>query len=191
VLRNSYAIALTKFLLFLIILCFLVELTKDFIRELKNMERFPVFTFYLSVLFCFIFYAFLADLNGIYAKIQNFFFRNSFLSMLIPSVLILLALGYLVIPKLLSLSFYKDTFVFLGGFIFTIHLIFIARRTKASTFIGFINYLFVFSILYIVTLIIFGVYLKIAFKMPVGGVLISSANRSLSIIKTIFTQIFK
>jgi hypothetical protein len=190
-LRNSYAIALGKLLLFLIIFCFLVEFTKGFISELKNIQGFQMSAFYISILSCFIFYTFIADLNGLYNKLQNFFFRNSFFSLIIPSLLILLALGYFIIPKLLNFSFHKNTFVFLGGFIFTVHLISIARQTKASTFIRFINYLFIFSILYIINLVIFGIYLKVAFKIPLGEVVADSISGSFSIVKNIFTQIFK
>ena len=188
---RSYLITLGKCLVFLLLFCLLVELFRSFIKELRIIEGFKFITLYLSILSPFLVYEFINDLNPMYNKIQNFFFRNSFFCLILPSLLILVALGYFIIPKLLKISFNKETFVFLGGFIFTMHLIYIARNTKSSHFIGFINYAFLFSILCILTILLFGVYLRVAYNFHLGKVIVDSITKSTSLIKSLFTQIAK
>lgn len=188
-LRNSYIITLGKFLLFLIFFCFLVETIKNFLQELKATPEFDVFVLYLAILTSFIFYTFIADLNNIYNKIQNFFFRGSYFSLVIPSLLIILALVYFLIPKLLKFSLNKDLFLFTGGFVFNMHLIFIANKTKTSSFVGFVNYLFIFSILFVVNFLILGIYLKIEYKIDLGKIIIDSIRDSSSLVKGIFSQV--
>lgn len=190
-LGNNYIFALIKIVLFLIIFCFLAELTKEFWREIRVKENFSLNIFILSILSCFTFYIFLVDLNDFYKKIQGFFFRSSFFSLVFPSVLIILGLGYFFLPKIFKFSFNRDIFLFLGGLAFTIHLIFIARETKRHTFVTFINYLFIMGILYILNLILLGVYLKIGFRISVGAMVWEGMRNGVILIQHLFTQAFK
>jgi len=187
-LRNNYIFALIKFVLFLIIFCFLVEVTKEFWREIRIKENFDIAILVLSLLSCFGFYAFVVDLNGVYKAIQNFLFRSSFFTLVFPSILIILGLGFFFLPKVLNSTYDRDLFVFLGGFIFTGHLIFIARETKGRNFPTVINYLFIFSILYILNLIFFGLYLKISYPIRIGNVALEGMKQGAALIQTIFTQ---
>ncbi|MCF7907547.1 MAG: hypothetical protein K9L86_01545 [Candidatus Omnitrophica bacterium] len=187
-LRNNYIFALIKFVLFLIIFCFLAEVTKEFWHELRTKENFDIAVLVLSLVSCFGFYAFVADLNGLYKGIQNFFFRSSFFTLVFPSILIVLGLGFFFLPKVLSLNYSRDIFVFVGGFVFTGHLIFIARETKGHTFATVINYLFLFSILYLLNLIFFGIYLKISYPIRIGNVALEGMKQGAALIQTIFTQ---
>lgn len=187
-LRNNYIFALIKFVLFLIIFCFLVALTKEFWREIRSKENFDIAVLVLSVVSVFAFYAFLSDLNNIYKTIQNFFFRSSFFALVFPSILIVLGLGFFFLPRVLSFTYSRDIFVFLGGFIFTGHLIFIARETKGHTFATVINYLFIFSILYLLNLVFFGIYLKISYPIHIGNVILEGMKQGAALIHTIFTQ---
>ncbi|MBU0896340.1 MAG: hypothetical protein KKB76_01815 [Candidatus Omnitrophica bacterium] len=190
-LRSNYFFALIKFALFLIIFCFLIELSKDFFKEIKSTQDLKVDVFFLSLLSCLAFYIFIADLNNFYKKIQKFFFRSSFFAFLFSSLLIFFVIGFFLLPKVLNFSFDRDIFLFLGGFILTSHLVFIARETKGSNFIAFIDYLFLFSILYVVNLILFGLYLKVAFRIDLGKVIIDGVKDGVFLMQNIFSQIFK
>mgnify|MGYP001436319325 CR=1 FL=1 len=189
--RNNYIFTLIKFVLFLAILCFLVEMTRAFWQELHAKESFSLNILVLSIISSFVFSVFVADQNKLYKKVQNFFFRNSFFSLLFPSVLILLSVGYFFIPKVLGTGFDKDVFVFLGGFTLTTHLSFIAKETKGHAFAEVINYLFNFSILYILNLILFGSYLRIGFKVYIGKVIVEGISGGAVLIQDTFTQVLR
>ncbi|UCD16025.1 MAG: hypothetical protein JSV34_02945 [Candidatus Omnitrophota bacterium] len=189
-LRNNYLVTLVKFILFLVIFCFLIKLGKEFWKEIRGEEGFKMSVLYMSVLFSFMFYTFIADLNDFYKKVQRFFFRSSFVSFLVPSVLVLLGIGYFLMPKIFGFSFNKDTFVFLGGFVLTAHLNFVARETKGHTFNTFINYLFVFSILCIINLLLFVVYLKVAFNVHIGEIFVGGLKQSVVLINSLFSRMF-
>lgn len=189
--RNNYFFILIKFILFLIIFCFLVEISQEFFKEMRTEEKLEINIFFLSVLSCFVFYTFVADLNNFYKKIQKFFFHSSFFSFLMPSLLLLSGISFFIFPKVFNLTFNRDTFLFLGGFIFASHLIFIARETKGSSFTAFIDYLFFFSLLYVVNLFLFGLYLKVIFEIHLGGAILKGIDGGVYLIRNILTQIFK
>jgi hypothetical protein len=109
--------------------------------------------------------------------------------LVVPSFLIVLGLGFFLIPKIFNLNFDKNLFLFLGGFILISHLIFIARDLKKGSFSGFINYLFIFSILYIINLLLFSIYLNIAFKIDLAKILIEGSKDGAFLIKNLFNQI--
>jgi len=186
--QNSF-FTLIKFFLFLIIFCFVISITKEFFKEVRAHDGLNINILFFSALSAFAFYTFVADLNEVYKKIQNFFFHSSFLSYLVPSFLILLGLGYFILPKAFNLEIDKEIFVFLGGFVVTSHLIFIARDNKGKTFSGVINYLFNFSILYIICLLLFSVYLMAAFEINLGTILIEGLTGGAMLIKNLFTQV--
>lgn len=187
--KQNYFLTLIKFFLFLIIFCFLVSLSKQFYREIKGIEDLNVDMLFLSILSAFSFYTFVADLNDFYKKMQNFFFHSSFASYMVPSFLILLGLGYYILPKVFNAEIDKGIFIFLGGFISTSHLIFVARETKGNTFAAFINYLFTFSILYIVILFLLAAYLTAAFKIDLHKILVDGIMGGAALIKDLFGQI--
>lgn len=186
--QNSF-FTLIKFFLFLIIFCFVVSLSKEFFKEIRAQEALDMDILFFSTLASFSFYTFIADLNGFYKKIQSFFFHSSFVSYLVPSFLILLSIGYFILPKAFNLEIDKEIFVFLGGFVFTSHLIFIARDAKGKTFSEYINYLFNFSILYIINLLLLGVYLMAAFDVDLSKVVVEGLTGGALLIKNLFTQI--
>jgi len=187
--KHNYFFTLIKFFLFLIIFCFLVSISKEFFQQVRRTKALNINILYLAVLSAFAFYAFVADLNDFYKKIQNFFFHSSFLSYLVPSFLLLVGLGYFILPRVFNLDIDKEIFVYVGGFIFTSHLIFIARENKGETFAAFIHYLFNFSILYIVNLILLGLYLTSAFKINLGKVIVDGLSGGALLIKNLFTQV--
>jgi putative flippase GtrA len=80
--------------------------------------------------------------------------------------------------------------VFLGGFVVTSHLTFVARENKGHSFNTFINYLFMFSILCIINMILLGLYLRVAFKIHIGAIIIESLKDSFSLIGNLCRQIY-
>ncbi|MDD3297070.1 MAG: hypothetical protein PHU64_06925 [Candidatus Omnitrophica bacterium] len=187
-LHNNYLFTLIKFVLFLIILCFLTELTKSFWRELRTTEGFDINILVLSFVSAFAFYTFIVDLNNLYKNIQNFFFRSTFFSVVFPSALIVLSIGYFFLPKILNIAFNKDIFIFAGGFSLTCHLIFVASANKGHNFASVINYFFIFSILFMLNLVILGLYLKISFNMQLNQVILEGMKDGAALIQNIFTQ---
>ena len=188
-LRNNYIFTLVKLILFLIIFCFLLELTKEFWRQMRAKEGFDINILAVSVLSAFAFNVFLIDINNFYKKAQKFFFHSTFFSYLIPSILIVLGIAYFFLPKVFHKTFDRNLFVFLGGFITTNHLIFIARDNKGYTFNTFINYLFLFSIFYILILILFVLYLKNGFNIALGNFIFDGLRRGAVLIQKVFTQL--
>src|SRR3989338_248493 len=186
--KSNYLFVLIKFILFLLIFCFLAEMTKEFWREIRSKENFDLAVFILSLVSCFGFYAFVADLNGVYKGIQNFFFRSSFFALVFPALLIITGLGFLFLHKVLQFTYNRDVFLFSGGFLLVMHLVFIARQTKGHTFASVINYLFTFSILYILNLLIFISYLKITYPIQIGNFILQGAKQGAGLIQMIFTK---
>lgn len=190
-LKNNYLFTLVKFILFLLIFCFLASFSKQFLEEMRADRALKVDIVLYSVLACFVFNTLVVDLNNFYKNVQKFFFHSSFISMVVPSFLILLGIGYFLIPRVFDLDFDRNFFLFLGGFVITSHIVFVARENKGTNFMDFINYLFIFSILYIVNLILFGLYLNVAFKIDLGKVIVNGFIDGAVLIKNLFSQIFQ
>lgn len=190
-LKNNYIFTLIKFFLSLIILCFLVALTREFWKEAKTTEIFNIRVLVVSILSVFSFYVFITDLNNFYKGIQRFFFHSTFFAYLVPSLLVLLGIGYFFLPRIFDFSFNRDTFTFLGGFVLTGHLIYVARGNQGHNFPTVINYLFIFSILYILNLILFSLYLKVGFRIDVGKIIFGGMKSGVALIQNITIQAFK
>lgn len=188
--RSNYLFSVIKFILFLIIFCFVVELAKEFWKEIRGEQGFNSVIFYFSVLSLFLFYTFIADLDNFYKKVQRFFFRSSSVSFLVSAPLILLACGYFALPKLMNFSFSKDIFIFSGGFVVCAHLVYIARENRGYAFSTFINYLFIFGILCIINILFFMFYLQVAFKISIVPVFFAAIKNTAIVIKSLFSQLF-
>ncbi len=186
--KNNYIFSLLGFVLFLVLSCFMFEATRTFLDKLDSNSA-KVWILFLGAALPLIFYTFIADLDGIYEKMQHFFFRQATIQLLLPSILILFMIAYFVIPKLLRASFNKDIFVCLGGISFVIHLIFAARQSREPGFTGFVSYLLIFGLLYISTLFMLSVYLKIGFNMHLGSLILDSAKSGFSLVKGTVTQL--
>jgi hypothetical protein len=187
--KGNFFIALIKGFLFLLIFCFALAITQEFSKELNGVKGLQREILLGAMLAAFLFYTFIADLNEVYKKIQNFFYHGTFLAQFIPSLFILLGVGYFVLPKIFHLDFNKDIFVFSGGFVLMCHLIYVARETRGTNFSGFMHYFFIFSILYLINLILFGAYLKIAFDFALGKTLLYGSKAGAILIKSLFTKI--
>ena len=190
-LRNNYVFTLVKLVLFLILFSFLVELTKELWQELATEKGFNLNILVISILSSFAFCTFCTDLNDYYRHIQKFFFRSLFFSLLFPSVLIVLMVGYFLLPKIMNVVYNKNVFIFLGGVAFTTHLTLIARETRGKNFTTFVNYLFIFSILYILNLILLGAYFRIGFNVHVGKVIVEGIKGGAGLIYSTFSQVLR
>ena len=187
--RHNYLVILLELILFLLILCFLVEISKVFFSTMVFSVGLKMRVFIASVLSGFMFYAFIVDLNDLYKKIQGFFFKSSVFAYLVPFFLLIAGLGYFILPKLINVKFSESLFLFVGGFILTSHLSFIAYELKETSFSGFINYLFFFSLLYLANLLFFGMYLKAAFSFNLFEVLVEGIKNGADLIQTLIGQI--
>jgi hypothetical protein len=190
-LRNNYIFTLVKLILFLIIFCFLVEFTREFWRQIRSQEGFDSNLLIVSILSAFAFNVFLVDINNFYKQIQKFFFHSTFFSYLVPSLLIVLGIAYFFLPKVFNKAFDQNLFIFLGGFVSTNHLIFVARENKGYTFTAFINYLFLFSIFFILILILFTLYLKNGFNISLGEIVFNAFRKGAILIQKISIQTFR
>ncbi|MCM8827601.1 MAG: hypothetical protein NC904_08835 [Candidatus Omnitrophica bacterium] len=188
--RIKHFLSFLNFIIFLLFSCFLIKITQVFIKNLKLQEGFKLWVFFLGLSSPLIFYTFVANLNNIYDKIQRFFFRHTFLYLAIPSLLIVLWLGYFILPKVLEKDFNKDIFVFLGGTIFMAHLIFVASGSRGNNLFSFFNYLFILSLLYTLNLILLGVYFNIGFNLPLLNILTDGIKAGGMLVRSIWVEIF-
>lgn len=187
--KHNYLIVLAEAILFLIILCFLTQISRQFFFGMVGAVGLKIKTFLIAVLSCFAFYAFIADLNEIYKKIQSFFFKSTIFAYVVPFFLFILGIAYFILPRVFDMTLSETLFLFLGGFILIAHLIFVANELKEKTFSGFINYLFFFSLLYIIILIMFGMYLKAAFDFNLFDVFVEGIRQGAAYLRELITQI--
>ena len=185
--KNNYIFTFVKFFLFLFLFCFLAEITRRFLYSGGALN---VGVFIASIFSCFVCYTFVADLNPLYKNVQMFFFRTTFVSYLVPFILLIVGIGGFIIPKIFNVPLNENLFVFCGGFIFTAHMIYIASETKGNSFPEFINYLFLLSLLYIINIVFLGLYLNAAFKFKIFRVLVDGVAAGAELIQSIFLQMF-
>ncbi len=188
-LKSNYIIAFINFFLFLLLFCLIYAVSRSFIKTLKASENIRLWVLFMGLSFPFIFYTFVADLNSVYEKVQNFFFRHTFLTLVVPSVLMVLLLGYFFLPKIFGMTFNKQIFLFFGGAAFSLHIIFVAGQLKSTTFSGFINYVFVLSVIYLFCLVILGVYIILGFEFPLKEALMGGVKEGFSLIRSVILQL--
>jgi hypothetical protein len=165
-------------------------MSKLFLAELRNISSSSVTIFIASIFSCFVFYTFVVNLRSLYRKIQMFFFRSTFVSYIIPFVLFIAGISCFILPKVFNFSLRPNLFIFLGGFIFTAHLSYIAAESKGTTFPDFVHYLFILSILYILNLLFLGLYLNAFFNFHIGKIAIEGIKSGAILIQSVFAQAF-
>ena len=189
--KSKPLVTFFKFVLFILLFCFLLEMSRVFMRQVAMSAFFSLPVFVLSIFAPFAFYVFVADLNDAYAKIQNFFFRSEAAALYVPALLLVLGALYFALPRLAGMDFSRDLFVFSGGSVLATHFIFIARGTKGTTFSEFINYCFLFSVLYLINLILFTIYLRVAFDVRVFDVIGGGIHDGAMLIRDIVMRVFR
>ncbi len=189
-LRSNYIIAFINLFLFLIFFCIAYTFTKELLTVLRANGTIAMWVLFAGLFSPFIFYTFITDLNGVYEKVQHFFFRSTLLNLIFPSILTLLLIGYFLFPKVFNVSFNKGVFLFLGGFSSTMHLIFAARETRSTSFTGFINYSLGITMIYMLVIIIFGIYLLIGYNYSLKTAFVNGMRSGVSLVKGIILQLF-
>lgn len=187
--KHNYLVILVEAILFLVILCFLTQISRQFFFSMFGAVGLKMKTFLISVLSCFAFYAFIIDLNEPYKKIQSFFFKSSIFAYVVPFFLFILGIAYFILPRVFDTTLSETLFLFLGGVILVAHLIFVSNELKETTFSGFVNYLFFFSLLYLVVLIMFGLYLRAAFDFNIFDVFVEGIRDGASTLRELITEI--
>ena len=190
-LRNNYLFTFVKFFLFVVLFCFLIEMTREFLIEARSQGGLNVNLLLVSVFSCLFSYIFIADLNDPYKQVQMFFFRSPVVSYLAPFVLVAAGLICFIISRIFNVKIDRGVFVFFGGFIFTAHLIYIAKETKGKTFIESINYLFTLSVFYLLNLVLLGVYMNAILRFRIGRVAAEGVRDGAVLIQTVFTRLFR
>ena len=176
--KNNFLLTLLKLCGFIIIAFFLAALSKEFTLSLKKSHLLPLIKIAEGGILYLLFHIFIADLTGIYGKIQEFFFRKTFVNLLIPSLLVIVSVIYWSLPKFSAAHLNANLYFYLSGFLFLLHLVFISLHTKEKGFGGFVEYVFIFSLLYVLNLIIFAFCLKAVINIHPFHIIAESARKS-------------
>jgi hypothetical protein len=166
-----------------------VEFSRSFFGEISS-KAVNTQAIFLSMISAFLFYTFIADLNDVYKKIQEFFSHSTFMGQVIPFLLLITGLIYLIFPRLFKVSFSADLFLFLGGFILTSHMMYIAKENKGSTFGDFAHYLLVVTLLAIINLAFFTAYLKIFYDLDISKIFVDGGKNGFNLLSVTVTQLF-
>ena len=180
---ENLALAVIKFLLFLVVLYLAAGFTYQFVMAVHGAGDVDVLLLPGTVFFTFCYYLFVKDLNDGYKKIQTFFFRNPLLSYPLPILLIFASVIYFILIKFFSVHVNRALFVFTGGFIVAAHLVFISHETKGETFGRFAGYLLNFILYYLMSLVLLAAYFNIVFNFNVLGVFVDGLDRSLPAVR--------
>lgn len=186
---NQYFFVFLKIILIVFLLCFFTSFLKVFISLINSLHNFPLHYFILGLILPFLVNVFLFDQVPIYEKIQNFFFRNESLNIYISSLLIIVLCFYIIMPALINRPFSTNTFVLLGGYLFSLHLIFFAANRRNHHFIAFIDYLMLLIIIVSICLILLSVYLRINYSFSLGKIFSDIFQNSWELSKTMMRTI--
>ena len=188
---------ITKFILGIWLLPFVYSTTISFLNEFALIEKTQQTYFWSGLISFLLIYLFIWEPVIIYSKGQKLlelvfnYFKP--LVRVAPYLLPIYTIVLFIIYGLLSFIFKSVTslnyFVFLFGFSIGLHLIFSAKsiRAKQNDFLKS-NYIFGFSFIYIINLILLAIFLNLIFEK---FSLVSFLNNSFQIAKNIFSTIFK
>jgi len=194
------ALAVLKLILGIALLPLVYSSSVAFFKQMSLVEKAPQGYFWLGVIIFLVFFLFIWEPEVIYAGGQRLlqyifnFFRPLF--EIAPYVLPVYTIIIFMVYGLLSLSI-KDSWLlqyclFLVGFSSTLHIIFTARDlgTKKGDFLK-ANYIFGFSMIYIINLMILGLLLSFVLKeFSIGDFSKYTFSASGDIFSAVFKQIF-
>jgi hypothetical protein len=191
------ALNVVKLILGVVLLPFLYSSSVSFASEISRIQKSYQNYFWLGVIIFLIFFLFIWEPEIIYTSGQKLigFIFNFFhpLVELAPFVLPAYTIILFMVYGLLSLSI-KDGWLlqyclFLVGFCSISHIIFTARAlgAKKGDFLK-ANYIFTFSLIYIVNLFILGLLLSLALK---EFSLVDFSKHTISAASNIFSALFK
>ncbi|MBU3958828.1 MAG: hypothetical protein KKH29_03740 [Candidatus Omnitrophica bacterium] len=193
----SWVSGLGKFIAGIIILPFVYSTSIAFLNEFAAIKKSLQNYFWAGAISLLIVYLFIWEPVKIYTKGQKllgtiFRFFAPLVKVapyLLPIYFILLFIGYLIISLLIKPLLLINYFFFLFGFSLALHLVFSAKtiRYRQGDFLK-ANYIFGFSLIYIINLILLAACLSIVLK---SFSFVSFASYSSQIAKEIFGAVFK
>ncbi len=190
-------LSVIKFILGLCLLAFVYSVSVAFLNEFYGVEHIAQVYFWSGAISFLAVYLFILEPTIIYAKGQKIleavfkFFAP--LVRVAPYVLpiysIILSLLYLLLSLMISSKNLLYWFMFLLGFTMVLHLVFGAKtlRSKQGDFLK-ANYIFGFSLVYIINVFLAGFFLNLIFK---EFSFVNFSNNTYQIAKDIFAAVFK
>ena len=191
---------ITKFILGVFLLPFVYSTTISFLNEFSMIEKPLQNNFWAGVISLVIIYLFVWEPAKIYLKGQKLleiifrFFAPlvRIAPYLLPIFFILIFIGYLILAVLVKSDQLLNYSIFLFGFTIALHLVFSAKslRSRQGDFLK-ANYIFGFSFIYIINLILLSFFLNIIFaKFSIVNFLNCSFQTAKHIFGALFKQLF-
>ena len=191
------ALSIIKFIIGICFLPFVYSVSVSFLNEFNTVEKAFQNYFWAGAISFIIIYLFIYEPAIIYNKGQKllevfFQFLKPLVRVapyLLPIYTIIIFIVYLIFSSALKTNDAIGYFIFLFSFSLALHLVFSAKslRSKQGDFLK-ANYIFGFSFIYIIDLILLAFCLNIAFK---DFSFVNFFNNSFQIGKNILYAIFK
>ena len=189
-----------KLALGICLLPFVYSLTIAFVKELNLIDAKLQFLFWSGAISFLAIYLFIWEPASIYAKGQKIvevifqFFQPlvRFAPYLLPVYTIVLFITYALATLVSKSTDLINYFIFLFGFSITLHLVFSAKsiRGKQGDFLK-ANYIFGFSFIYILNIVLLAVGLSFIFKdFSLANLFSFSYDKASSIFCVVFRQLF-
>jgi len=194
---SNKAFGIIKFILGICLLPFVYSSSVSFLSEFTLINKLLQNYFWWGVISLLIIYLIIWEPTIIYVRGQKLveiiftFFKP--LVKVAPALLPVYTIVLFILYSLLSFIFKSDSlikhFIFLFGFSMALHLIFSAKtvRSKQGDFLK-ANYIFGFSLVYIINLILLAFGLNLIFK---EFSVVNFINQSFQIANNIFYAVFK
>jgi hypothetical protein len=186
-----------KFVLGMIILPFVYSSTVSLLKEFQNIQHNLQDYFLVGIISFLVIYLFIWEPARVYIKGQKileviFRFFAPLVKVapyLLPIYFILVFLGYLILSVMIKQEALLSNSLFLMGFTLALHLVFSAKtmRSKQGDFLK-ANYIFGFSLIYIINLLLLAFCLNIVFDK---FSFVNFCNYSFEISRGIFSAVFK
>lgn len=194
---SAKVFGIIKFILGVCLIPFVYSASVSFLNEFGTLDKSIQNNFWAGLITLLIIYLFVWEPAIIYAKGQKIlgvvfsFFRPlvKVAPYLLPIYTILLFIAYTILSPMFKSPALINYFIFLFGFSIALHLVFTAKslRSKQGDFLRG-NYIFGFSFVYILNLILLAFILNLIFeKFSVVNFL----NNSFQFARSIFCAVFK
>ena len=196
---QSKSVQAIKLVFVILIFPILIGFLRGLITEIFKLKAIYWKSFYWGLSVYLIFHIFLIEPLGFYKKTQRFIqiifgfflplFRFSYY--IIPFWIIITIGFYLILYKIFKLEDFKFIFFFLSGFLFSMHIVMVAKILKVDELRKLVDYLFIIFIVLIVNIFFLGLNLK--FYEPsfsVANLGREGINLGTSLAKSIFSQLF-
>lgn len=194
---SSKAFGIIKFILGICLLPFVYSASLSFLRELGYADRVSQGHFWAGIITFILIYLFVHEMGPVYAKghrlLEIVFSFFSPLVKVAPYVLpiytIIIFALYLLLSLFLKSRGFFYFFLFIFSFSWALHMVFSARtvRSKKGDFLK-ANYIFGFSFVYIVNLLLLSLCLNLVFK---EFSFVNFFNSSYRLASDIFYAVFK